>query len=229
MALHLISGTTSGIGAAYAALARARGAQVIAIIRNEMQRVAVPADDYVIFDYAQPETAAAAFAKIKTVDVFVNAAGVLYGRNFSDMTAEQYYDTLTVNLLTPMLLAQTLAPKLTARGIMIFLGSISGHKGSFDDAYAAAKGGIHSFVKSLALKLAPRGQRAIAIAPGITQDTRMTDVRPQSEKDTALKQIPLNRFARAEEIAEWIWFCASPAAASMTGAIIDINGGQYLR
>jgi len=229
MGVHLVSGATSGIGASYAALARARGMSVIAIIRNETQQASVPADDYVIFDYAKPETATAAFAKIKAVDVFVNAAGILHGKNFADMTVEQYHDTLTVNLLTPMILAQILAPKLTMQGVMIFLGSISGHKGSFDDAYAATKGGIHSFVKSLALKLAPHGQRAITIAPGTTQDTRMTDTRPQSEKDAALKQIPLDRFARAEEIAEWIWFCASPAAFSMTGATIDINGGQYMR
>ena len=128
-----------------------------------------------------------------------------------------------------MWIAQLLTPKLTPLGTMIFLGSISGEKGSYDDAYAATKGGIHSFVKSLSLKLAPHGQRAVCIAPGITQDTRMTDTRPQSEKDAALKQIPLGRFVRAEEIAEWIWFCASPVAASLTGTILDINGGQYLR
>jgi len=229
MRRHLISGVSSGIGAAYAALVRARGEQVVAIIRDERQRSTIAADDYVMFDYAQPDNAAAAFAKLNAINVFVNAAGVLHGENFADMTIAQYQDTMTVNLLTPMILAQVLAPKLAAKGVMIFMGSISGHKGSFDDAYAASKGGIHSFVKSLALKLAPHGQRAVCIAPGVTQDTRMTDARPQHEKDDVLKKIPLGRFARAEDIAEWIWFCASPAAASMTGAIIDINGGQYLR
>ncbi len=217
------------MGAAYAALVRSRSEKIIAIIRDDTQRAKVPADDYIIFDYARPETAAAAFAKLGAIDIFVNAAGVLHGDNFAEMSLDDYQNTLTINLLTPMMLAQTLAPKLAAKGVMIFLGSISGHKGSFDDAYAASKGGIHSFVKSLALKLAPHGQRAVCIAPGVTQDTRMTDSRPQHEKEDVLKKIPLGRMARAEEIAEWIWFCASPAAASMTGAIIDINGGQYMR
>ena len=229
MRTHLVSGVTSGIGQAYADKVRAAGETLIAIVRDQKQIAAIPAAQHIVFDYAQPEAAAAAFANLPDIDVFVSAAGILNGKNYEEVTLVAAMENLTVNLLTPMMLAQQVAPKLRSGGVMIFLGSISGHKGSYDDAYAAAKGGIHTFVKSIALKLAKENKRVIAIAPGITEGTRMTDTRPAAELDAVRAQIPLGRFAQPTEIADWIWFCASPAAASMTGAIVDMNGGQYLR
>jgi NAD(P)-dependent dehydrogenase (short-subunit alcohol dehydrogenase family) len=226
---YLVSGATSGIGKAFADQLRAKDQHLIAMLRDVTQIAAVPAQQHIIFDYAQPENLSGAIADLPEIDVFVSAAGILLGQSFAEVSLAQAQENLTVNLLTPMLLAKHIAPKLRSGGVMIFMGSISGHKGSYDDGYAAAKGGIHSFVKSLALKLAVENKRVIAIAPGITQGTRMTDTRPADELTAVLQKIPLGRFATPDDIANWISFCASDAARAMTGCVIDINGGQYVR
>jgi NAD(P)-dependent dehydrogenase (short-subunit alcohol dehydrogenase family) len=127
-----------------------------------------------------------------------------------------------------MMAVARVRPRLRPGGAIILLSSQSAFKGSYDDAYAITKGAIHAMVKTLASKLAP-AHRIICLAPGVTIGTRMTQDRAADDLEPYRKNIPMQRFATPEEIAGCVQFLLSPAAASMTGCTIDMNGGNVLR
>mgnify|MGYP001487629249 CR=1 FL=1 len=156
-----------------------------------------------------------------------NAKIVLFPENCSFMGPGKvmfknaYYE----NVHPTLRMARELANKYK---IFVLLGSISGHKGSFDDSYAATKGAIHSLVKSLALKFSPN-IRVIGIAPGMTNNTKMTNNLVEGQYSKTLSKIPLKYAGEPEDIAELILFLINKHAKFITGSIIDVNGGQYLR
>jgi NAD(P)-dependent dehydrogenase (short-subunit alcohol dehydrogenase family) len=93
-------------------------------------------------------------------------------------------------------------------------------------AYAASKAGLNAFSQSLAKALAPRGVYVFVVAPGWVSTQRVA----RSVQDKAvLADQPLGRVATPEEVAQVVSYCALDAPASMTGAIVDVNGGSYLR
>jgi 3-oxoacyl-[acyl-carrier protein] reductase len=159
---------------------------------------------------------------------FINAAGILPAKNFTESTAESLTELFNINVISPMLILKAAVPLLVPGGVVVLFGSISGHKGSYDDGYAASKGAIHSLVRSLVDKLSPQ-HRIIGIAPGMVENTRMTDELVPGRFEENLKKIPLRKAGRPEDIAALTLFVLSDACQFMTGSILDINGGQYLR
>ena len=96
-------------------------------------------------------------------------------------------------------------------------------------AYGASKAGLNAMSQSLAMALAPRGVLVFTLAPGFV-DTEMVTEHLAGEGGAALRaQIPLGRVATVDELAEVIGYLSTSAPASMTGAIVDINGASYLR
>ncbi len=90
------------------------------------------------------------------------------------------------------------------------------------------KGAIHTLVKSLALKFSPN-IRVLGIAPGMTNNTKMTNNLVEGQYGKNLYKIPLEHAGEPEDIAELIMFLINKHANFITGALIDVNGGQYLR
>ena len=108
------------------------------------------------------------------------------------------------------------------------MSSVIGQIGNMGQAnYAASKGGLIAFTKSVARELASRNITANAIAPGFIQ-TKMTDVLNDTVKDGILKQIPLNRFGSVEDIAHCALFLASDNASYITGQVINVDGGMVM-
>ncbi|MEM1525366.1 MAG: SDR family oxidoreductase, partial [Nitrososphaerales archaeon] len=93
--------------------------------------------------------------------------------------------------------------------------------------YAVSKAGVICLTKSLAKQLAPYGINVNAIAPGVIE-TDMTKYWPKEVKESFLKQIPLGRFGKPEEVAEVVLFLVSDASNYITGEIIDVNGGYLM-
>jgi 3-oxoacyl-[acyl-carrier protein] reductase len=93
--------------------------------------------------------------------------------------------------------------------------------------YAAAKAGLIGFTKALAREVGSRNITVNAVAPGFI-DTDMTRALPEAQKEALLKQIPLGRLGRAEEIAQAVAFLASPQAGYITGTTLHVNGGMYM-
>jgi 3-oxoacyl-[acyl-carrier protein] reductase len=93
--------------------------------------------------------------------------------------------------------------------------------------YAAAKAGLIGFTKALAREVGSRNITVNAVAPGFI-DTDMTRALPDAQREALLKQIPLGRLGRAEEIAQAVAFLASPQAGYITGTTLHVNGGMYM-
>ncbi|MHC5081714.1 MAG: SDR family oxidoreductase, partial [Planctomycetota bacterium] len=110
-------------------------------------------------------------------------------------------------------------------GSIVNVPSIIGIGGNAGQAnYAASKGGLIAFSRSLAKEMGPRGVRVNTLAPGFIQ-TPMTDVLPDKLKQGILERTPLNRFGTPEDVAQAVLFLAGPDAAFITGAVLRLDGG----
>jgi 3-oxoacyl-[acyl-carrier protein] reductase len=226
----LVSGVTSGMGLKFVELIIQKGYSVIPIVRNKSDLVNIDIYENIIeYDYCEPWNIDNAFSELnKKIDVFVNFAGILPGLSLFEQSYEDLKAVFDVNVISPMLIVKTIENLINKDGCIVLLGSISGHKGSYDDPYAATKGAIHSLVKSLSLKFSPN-IRVIGVAPGMTNNTKMTNNLVEGQYSKTLSKIPLEHAGEPEDIAELVLFLINKHANFITGSIIDVNGGQYLR
>ena len=243
----LVTGASSGIGAATAAALAAQGARVaIGWHRNvdgaaEVLHGIEAAGGRGIVLQADVRDVAAIDKMVETVtsrlgpiDVLVNNAGSLVKRfPIRDLTEAGWDEVLTLNLKSAVFCSRAVAPSMIARkrGAIVNVGSVAGHNGGGPGAgpYAAAKAGLAAFTKSLAKELAPHGIRANAVAPGVI-DTPFHEVfsTPEMMKNF-VAAIPLGRVGTPMECAAAIAFLASDAASYIVGETIEINGGLLMR
>jgi 3-oxoacyl-[acyl-carrier protein] reductase len=171
------------------------------------------------------------FDKIKSifgdVDVLVNNAGIAHFGLFQDMKPSEWERLFQVNLFGAFNCSRLAIPAMVAnkRGSIINISSIWGESGaSCEAAYAASKGALNSFSKSLAKELGPSGVRVNAISCG-AMITDMNSRLNEEEKADFIERIPLMRFGEASEAASLACFLASDEASYITGQIISIDGG----
>ncbi len=165
-----------------------------------------------------------------SIDILINNAGIWPSTRVHDMPDEEWERTLRVNLTGAFLFSKRFVRYLEAEkrpGKIInivspvaFQGSANGHS-----HYAAAKAGLVSFTRSLALECAESGVRVVAVAPGIMQ-TEMTRTAIDSHGKNYLQRIPIGRFIKPAEVANVVVFMASEAASCVTGTTIDATGGM---
>ncbi|MBY0510662.1 MAG: SDR family oxidoreductase [Rhodospirillaceae bacterium] len=226
---HLISGATSGIGQAIAQRLQAKGDRIVAMVRDAAQAKDLGVDGLVVCDFAAPEGVREAVAKFEEpIHSFINCAATTLGKAVFTSSAAEVAHVLNVNLISPMMVCAELKKNVQAGGAILLVSSQSAYRGGFDDAYNVSKGGINTFIKALAIKMAP-AVRVFGIAPGITLATRMTRERKADDLAPIREQIPLKRFGDVNELAELVDSLLGPAGAYITGAVIDVNGGNYLR
>lgn len=225
----LISGVSSGIGKEFLELIQAKNDRAIVIVRSKDQAIELGVADFIELDFLKPREIEEKLKVLDlSIDVFVNFAGVLPGKSFSKYDCDALQDIFNVNVISPMLITKAIESKLSPNAVLVYLGSVSAHKGSYDDAYAASKGAIHSLVKSLSLKFAPQ-VRVLGLAPAMIENTRMTNELVDGRFEHNLKTIPLEKAGNPKDISELIYFLTGSSCSFMTGSLIDINGGQYLR
>lgn len=225
MRTHLVTGATSGIGRAIAERLARDGDRVVPVLRAP--DAARP--DALIADFSDPRATRASFrAFTGPVDSFVNCAGIALARPLFDCADTDLERIFAVNVLSPMAALSELKGKFRDGGTIVLLSSEASHRGSWDDAYAATKGAVNALVRSLAAKFAP-GVRVIGLAPGVTADTGMTAGKSAETYRGWADRTLLKRLARPHELAELVAALLGPAGASMTGTIVDANGGSYLR
>jgi 3-oxoacyl-[acyl-carrier protein] reductase len=242
----LVTGASSGIGAATAKVLAELGAKV-AITYNHNQAGAEklveeisqggPKALAISTDVREPDQIRAmvtqATEALGPVDILVNNAGSLIGRqSVVEMTEERWNEVITLNLTSAVVCSQAVIPAMIGRrsGAIINVVSIAGRTGGGPGAgaYAAAKAGLISFTKSTAKELAPHGIRVNAISPGVI-DTPFHEAFSTPEMlRSFVAQIPLGRLGRADECAKVIAFLASEAASFVIGETIEVNGGQLM-
>jgi NAD(P)-dependent dehydrogenase (short-subunit alcohol dehydrogenase family) len=242
----LITGASSGIGAATAAVLADLGARVaISYHRNDAgaERVRQGIADTggkaiaIRSDVRRADEIRALVKRtvdeLGPVDILVNNAGSLIERMpLREQTEELWDEVLNLNLKSAMLCSRAVAPSMIERktGAIVNLGSIAGRNGGGPGAgaYSVAKGALITFTKSLAKELAPHGVRVNAISPGVI-DTPFHEVFSTPEMIRGfVAMIPLGRVGTPLECARVIAFLVSDAASYIVGETIEVNGGQLM-
>ena len=166
------------------------------------------------------------------IDIVVNNAGIWTFGEIGSASEGVWDETLEVNLKGVFNVCNTVVPylKQNGGGRIINIASTAGQRGeAFHSHYAASKGGILAFTKSLAAELAPFNILVNAVAPGWV-DTEMNEevFADESFRRQVEESIPLKRIATADDVAGSILFLASDFARHITGATINVNGGSVL-
>ncbi len=163
------------------------------------------------------------------VSVLVNNAGMSIDQVLTFAKPDDF-DALIATNLKPVFLLSKFVTKGMIRqkfGRIINIASVVGYTGNGGQSmYAATKGGITAFTKSIAVDLAGFGILANCVAPGFIQ-TDMTNALPEAAKEAAMAKIPLKRFGQVEDIANAVAFLASDKANYITGSTIHVNGGMF--
>lgn len=164
------------------------------------------------------------------LDVVVNNAGITKDTLLMRMKPEMFEDVINVNLKGAFNVIQNVSRMMirAKSGRIINISSIVGSLGNAGQAnYVASKAGIDGLTKSVARELASKNITVNAVAPGFIESD-MTDVLNDDLKTKMLEQIPLQKFGKAEDIAEAVAFLASDNARYITGQTIHVNGGMYM-
>jgi 3-oxoacyl-[acyl-carrier protein] reductase len=242
----LITGASSGIGAATASLFAELGAQVaIGYHSNQggaaqIHRRIVDAGGTAISIRADMRKGSdiqtmmkAVTEQLGPIDVLVNNAGSLLRRmKATELDEAVWNEIVNLNLTSAALCSHAVVSSMMERrrGAIINVVSIAGRNGGGPGAgpYAAAKGGLITYTKSLATELAPYGVRVNAISPGVI-DTPFHEAFSTPEMmRNFVTRIPLGRVGTAIECAKVIAFLASDAASYVVGETIEVNGGQMM-
>ena len=165
------------------------------------------------------------------IDILVANAGVWKRAPVTEMSAEQWEETLDINLKGAFFAAKHAARFMVEKksGRIIFISSTAGQRGeAFHSHYAASKGGIISFTKSLAPELAPHGILVNCVAPGWVETDMAAGALSGVSRDRIHASIPLGRVGKPEEIASAVLFLASDLSTFITGEILNVNGGAVL-
>jgi NAD(P)-dependent dehydrogenase (short-subunit alcohol dehydrogenase family) len=232
----LATGTTRGIGAA---------------IRDELQRQNArlighgtrgDGADQIAADLSQPGAAEilwqAALDRVDgRVDVLINNAGIYEPVSIGESSAvwrERWGRTLQVNLQAAADLCRLAVSHFRSRpggGRIVNVASRAAYRGDSPEHwhYAASKAGLIGVTKTIARGFAAEGILAFAVTPGFTMTGMAEDYLSSRGGDKLLAEIPLGRVASPEEVANAVVYLATTAPASMTGAVLDINGASYVR
>lgn len=166
------------------------------------------------------------------VDILVHNAGIWNDGTLEKMTLEHWKKLLRINLDSMFLFTKAVVPFMKEKkwGRIINVSSTAGQRGeAFHSHYAASKGGMISFTKSMAWELGPYGITTNSVAPGWV-DTEMNDevFADKDYKEKIRKDIPVGRIATADDIAYPILFLATDYARHICGEIVNVNGGSVL-
>lgn len=227
----LVTGGSRGIGAAIAReLARAgatvvvgyrSGASEAEAIASELGGRAVQAD---VADVAQAKRLV---EEAGDLDVLVNNAGITRDGVLARMSDDDWRAVVDTNLSSVFYTCRAVTRGMMKRraGSIVNLSSIVGLHGNWGQTnYAASKGGIVAFTKSLAQELGSRGVRANVVAPGYIK-TQLTDAIPEEAQQQMLGLTPLGRFGEPDDVARAVRFLCSDDAAFITGEVLVVGGG----
>jgi 2-hydroxycyclohexanecarboxyl-CoA dehydrogenase len=235
----IVTGGASGIGRATALLLAGEGARVFVGDVDEAGGRAAASEatsaglavEYLPLDLTRPDTIAA-FAgavhdRVERVDGLVNGAGWDRIQPFLENPPEMWDQLIAINLLGAVRLTRAVLPPMVAAqaGKIVNISSDAGRVGSMGETvYAAAKGGLIAFTKSLAREVARYRINVNCVCPGPT-DTPLFQQQPERMREALTRAIPFRRIAQPEEIAEAVMFFLSRRSDYITGQVLSISGG----
>ncbi len=236
-AVAIVTGGSGGIGRAIVQILAAAGMEVVcAFYRNAPGSDLAGADGPArisseSLDIRDPAACGAlaekVFERTDRIDLLVNNAGVIRDNPLTALEDADVRFVLETNVLGAFNMTRAVAPFMISRrrGKIINISSVAGEKGGRGQTnYAASKGAINAFTRSLAVELAPRNITVNAVAPGVIETEMSREVRERAG-DQVTSRILLRRIGRPEEIANAVWFLASRYADYITGQILHVDGG----
>ncbi len=240
----IVTGASSGVGAATCRLLAAAGASVVLVGRNTDRLAATEADVIaagakaraVAIDLCAPgapdEIARAARETFGAVDVLVHAAAILEMAPLADASEESIDRMWQANARAPMLLTKAVIPHLGEDSAIVFVSSTVAHTGFGSyGPYSATKGALEALAPALAVELAPR-TRVNVVAPGFIETPMLTDQYPDAPDLEAwvIDRTPLRFIASAEDIAQSILMLAcAQTSRYVTGVTLVADGGWVAR
>ena len=241
----LITGASSGIGAATAELFARQGCNIgihynssPAGAEQTLKMVKKYSQGYFFkADLRNAETFPVLIeqfvSKSGSLDILVNNAGGLIRRQSIREAEDQYYDDIFYTNLKHIfgLSREALPHLIKSRGNIINIGSVAGHTGGAEGSgiYAAMKSAIATATIAMAREFAPHRIRVNSVLPGFIDTPFHDSVTNELQKQQFLEKTPLGRFGTAEDVAHTIVFLASEAASFITGEYIAVNGGIHMR
>lgn len=234
----LISGGTSGIGAAIARALQATGYRVAVNYAFTTDRAetfqtetGIPAFQWDVRDYdACVNGIAEVEETLGPVEILVNNAGITRDAMFHKMTPQQWRDVIDTNLTGVFNMTHPVWPGMRERGFgrIVNISSINGQKGQAGQVnYSASKAGDIGFTKALAQEGASRNITVNAICPGYIGTEMVRAIPEKVLAERIVPQIPIGRLGEPEEIARCVLFLVSDEAGFITGSTMTANGGQY--
>jgi len=236
----IVTGGSRGIGRAIVERLAGDGADVTFFYRDN----AAAADEVVAaaraagwavaaerVDVRDPAACAAAVERVAErcgrIDVLVNNAGVIRDNLLALLSDDDVRTVLETNVGGVFNVTRAVVPHMISRrsGRIVNIGSVAGEKGGRGQTnYAASKGAINAFTRSLAAELASRRITVNCVAPGVIETEMSAAVREQAP-DEVRARILLKRFGTAQEVAHAVWFFASRYADYVTGQVLHVDGG----
>jgi 3-oxoacyl-[acyl-carrier protein] reductase len=239
----LVTGSSRGIGRAIAIELAKRGISVVInndenpqegiLVVNEIKKMGQYAI-YIQANVSDPSQVNEMIDKVINefgkIDVLINNAGITRDNMLESMDINSWNRVLSVNLTGVFNCTKSVCKymKKQGGGKIINIASVVGEIGNIGQSnYAASKGGVIAFTKTVAKEYARYGIIANAVAPGFIK-TKMLETIPEKVIQKILNQIPLGRLGEPEEVAKLVCFLASDDANYITGQVININGGMYM-
>jgi 3-oxoacyl-[acyl-carrier protein] reductase len=240
--IAVVTGAGRGIGRAIALKFAAEGADVVCVSRTQENSEKVATEIRALgrrawalaVDVADAAAVSAAAEKILAdagkVDILVNNAGVTRDGLLMRMSDADWDTVLDTNLKGAFLVTKGFVRAFIKQrsGRIINISSVIGLIGNAGQCnYSASKAGLIGFTQSTARELASRGITVNAIAPGFIETDMTAELKPEL-REGLLKQIPLNCFGSADDIASAALYLASPAARYVTGQVLTVDGGMVM-
>jgi len=234
----LVTGGTTGIGAAICKTLKAAGYKVAAnnIVCSDNDKKFEQETGIKVYawDVTDPDACMKGVEEVVRdlgpVEILVNNAGITRDGTLHKMPVENWNKVIATNLSSCFNMCRTVINSMREKGFgrIVNISSINGQAGQMGQAnYSAAKAGMIGFTKALAQEGASKGITVNSVAPGYT-DTEMVRAVPEDILKTIVAKIPVGRLGKPEEIAAAVMFLVSDISGFITGETIAVNGGQRM-
>ncbi|QZN95043.1 SDR family NAD(P)-dependent oxidoreductase [Symbiopectobacterium purcellii] len=220
----LITGTSSGIGAAIAQTLLAQGWKVTGLSRQP-GALTHPQFTHQTLDVTDLDALQGYLAHITRVDAVIHAAGMMKAAPLGQLNVADSEKLWRLHVQVAEVLADRLVDKLPSGGRIILLGSRTSSGAAGRSQYVTTKSAMIGMVRSWAAELAPRGITVNIVAPGATETPMLNQPGRQSSPP---KLPPIGRFIQPQEVADLVCYLLSPSAAAITGQQLVICGGASL-